>query len=257
MIGTHGKSLYFSRLLLNLQSRQVMSEIAHPYEMHRTLLRAFPLVADHSNSNARDELGVLFRAEPDEERRIAKLYVQSLIEPDWSFLDRLPNYLIKDADVPGYEYKDIMPVYRSIRNGQILSFRLRANPTKRVGKRDDPMKGKRVELAREEDQINWLIRKGRVTGKGDTGGFDIITKRIRNAKGEERLVPCVSVVCEGKQIGRKRNLAVSQSITHYAVVFDGLLRVTDNMAFLETIIRGIGAGKAFGFGLLTVAPVKP
>ena len=34
--------LYLSRLLLNPHSRQVMGEIAHPYEMHRTLMRAFP-----------------------------------------------------------------------------------------------------------------------------------------------------------------------------------------------------------------------
>ena len=46
-------------------------------------------------------------------------------------------------------------------------------------------------------------------------------------------------------------------MTHSSVLFDGLLRVTDTDAFLRTLVRGIGPGKAFGFGLLSVAPVRP
>jgi CRISPR system Cascade subunit CasE len=39
-----------------------------------------------------------------------------------------------------------------------------------------------------------------------------------------------------------------------SVRYDGTLAVTDPALFRETIIRGIGSGKAFGFGLLSVAP---
>ena len=42
--------LYLSRLILNPRSRQVMSEMAHPYEMHRTLMRAFPEARRIQNS---------------------------------------------------------------------------------------------------------------------------------------------------------------------------------------------------------------
>ena len=35
-------NLYLSRILLNPRSRRAMSELLHPYEMHRTLMRAFP-----------------------------------------------------------------------------------------------------------------------------------------------------------------------------------------------------------------------
>ncbi|MBI4774291.1 MAG: type I-E CRISPR-associated protein Cas6/Cse3/CasE [Deltaproteobacteria bacterium] len=249
-------SLYLSRLLLNPRSRQVMSEMAHPYEMHRTLMRAFPKATEDAKSKARDEFGVLFRAEADDRRGAVKVFAQSRMEPNWSFLDRLNDYLCTDGETPEYEYKDILPAYRRIQDGQVLSFRLRANPTKRIAKQDDVMKGKRVELRREEEQIDWLIRKGQGREKGVPGGFDLLMKRVECMNGQAPLAPCVKVSCEGKQTGRKRDVVGGHSTTHLAVLFDGLLRVTDTNAFLDTIIRGIGPGKAFGFGLLSLAPVS-
>ena len=255
MMATATTPLFLSRLILNPRSRQVMSEMAHPYEMHRTLMRAFPKAADDSQSKARDEFGVLFRADVDDLRGVVKVYVRSRIEPNWSFLNGLNDYLCKGGEMPDYEYKDIMPACRKIQNGQVLSFRLRANPTKRVAKHEDTMKGKRVELRREDEQINWLIRKGQVMGKGVPGGFDLLMKKVKDAKGEERLVVRVSVCSEGKQKGHKREAGSGHATTHLAVLFDGLLRVRDTNAFLETLVCGVGAGKAFGFGLLSVAPV--
>lgn len=249
-------SLYLSRLILNARSRQVINEMTHPYEMHRTLMRAFPKATDDTESKARDEFGVLFRAELDGHRGLVKIYVQSLVEPNWSFLDELHDYLGADTDRPAYECKDIMPACRKIQNGQIFSFRLRANPTKRVGKRDDTMKGKRVELRREDEQIAWLIRKGQAKGTDVTGGFDLFMKKAKGAKGAEKLVPYVNVCCVGKQTGRKKDAGFEQKTTHLAVLFDGLLQVTDVKAFIATIVCGIGTGKAFGFGLLSIAPAN-
>ena len=249
-------TLYLSRLLLNPHSRQVMAEMAHPYEMHRTLMRAFPEATDHTKRKARDEFGVLFRAELDDLRGMVKLYVQSRIEPNGSFLNGLDDYLCADTEIPGYEHKDIMPACRKIRSGQVLSFRLRANPTIRIAKQDDPMKGKRVAVAREDQQIDWLIRKGQAAGEGAPGGFELLMEKVEDVSGEVPLVRCVRVRSEGKKTGRKRDAAARQATTHMSVLFDGLLRVTDTNGFLETLVRGIGAGKAFGFGLLSVAPVN-
>ncbi|MEI6786093.1 MAG: type I-E CRISPR-associated protein Cas6/Cse3/CasE [Verrucomicrobiota bacterium] len=38
--------------------------------------------------------------------------------------------------------------------------------------------------------------------------------------------------------------------------FRGTLRVTDPAAFHRTFQTGLGSGKAFGFGLLVIAPVN-
>jgi len=248
--------LYLSRILLDSSSRRVISELAHPYEMHRTLMLGFPNMTNETQSEARDEFRVLFRADVDDLRRVVKVYVQSRIEPNWSFLNGLNDYLCADTEMPEYEHNDIMSAYRKIQNGQIFSFRLRANPTRRIAKQDDLMRGKRVELVREEEQIKWLVRKGRGTEAQKSGGFEIMMKEGKDSNGEVQLIPRVNVCCEGKQKGRKKQEERSHETTHVAVRFDGLLRVTDADAFRETLCKGIGPGKAFGFGLLSVAPVK-
>lgn len=248
------RRLYLSRLLLNPRSRQVMSELAHPYEMHRTLMRAFPVLEENDETKARDKFGVLFRAETDEANRFVKVYVQSLQEPDWSFLDGRNGYLYGGAEALAYEHKDTWPAWQKLQRGRILSFRLRANPTKRIAKEGDPLKGKRVELRREDEQIAWLLRKGRELGKDMPGGFDLLTKRLIDGRGQEFWVPQVHVNLDGKYTGRKKDATGERSTTHFAVLFGGLLRVTDPDAFRQTLVRGIGSGKAFGFGLLSVAP---
>lgn len=255
-MGASRTHLYLSRLLLNSCSRRVMSELAQPYEMHRTLMHAFPEIAGGAQYDVRDTLGVLFRADPDPPGDAVKVYVQSYIQPDWSFLDNLDDYLYTRSDSPGYESKNILTACGRIKNDQVFRFLLRANPTKRVAKDGDPMKGKRVELRREEEQIDWLIRKGQGTGKGVSGGFELLVRKINDYDGSVHLVPRVNIRAEGMQKGRKRSGGHPHYTSHLAVRYDGLLRVTDADSFRNTLIRGIGPGKAFGFGLLSVAPVN-
>jgi CRISPR system Cascade subunit CasE len=42
-----------------------------------------------------------------------------------------------------------------------------------------------------------------------------------------------------------------------SVMFDGLLRVSDPDVFRLTLQKGVGSGKAYGFGLLSIAPTGP
>ena len=113
------------------------------------------------------------------------------------------------------------------------------------------MTGKRVGLVREEDQIAWLERKGR------TGGFALPYAGRAGRVVENRQPLAVEVRTAGKQIGRKRDHTQAHTMTHLSVVFDGLLRITDAEAFRETLLRGIGSAKAYGFGLLSIAPPRP
>jgi CRISPR system Cascade subunit CasE len=43
---------------------------------------------------------------------------------------------------------------------------------------------------------------------------------------------------------------------HSAVEFQGVLTVTDPRQFHDAFLRGIGPAKAFGFGLLVIAPIR-
>ena len=95
--------LYLSRLILNPHSRQVMSELAHPYEMHRTLMHAFPQISIDEGKSVRQEFGILFRADIDDRSNYVIVCVQSVVEPDWLFLDQNSEYLLTDTDFPDYD----------------------------------------------------------------------------------------------------------------------------------------------------------
>ena len=237
-------NVYLSRLLLDPRSRRVANELMHPYEMHRTLAHAFPEEAFAANGREEKSTVFLFRTEEDDTRRFVTVYVQSVLEPDWAKIPERDEYLCETPEYPSISCKDVMPAYQSLRDGQTLAFRLRANPTKRIGKTNVGLPGKRVALVREEEQIGWLIRKGRGSEADGTGGFELVMNEG---------APSVTVVPEGKKFGRKTENGHRHEMTHVAVLFEGVLRITDADAFRRTLVRGIGSAKAFGFGLLSIA----
>jgi len=213
--------LYLSRLTLNPRSRQVMSELAQPYEMHRTLLHAFPDKAGGGPQR------VLFRVETDRDGGMPQVLVQSLVAPEWSRLSVGGDYLLEEP-----EWKPFDPQFQP---SQRLVFRLRANPTV---KRD----GKRHAWFREEDQITWLQRKACGEGKNATpAGFEILSVRV---------------IPEGTVHGRKRDNGRAHDLAHFSVLFEGVLEVTHPEQLQNALAQGIGSGKAFGFGLLSLARVS-
>src|SRR5262249_44669039 len=109
--------MFLSRLCLNGRSRQVRRDLAQPYEMHRTLWRGFP---------AHDPGRILFRVDSDRTGMRPAVLVQSDNRPEWEALEELgSDYLLAPPDFKAFE--------PSFAAGQRLRFRLRANPTKKVG----------------------------------------------------------------------------------------------------------------------------
>lgn len=218
--------MYLSRLILNPRSRQVRSEIANPYEMHRTVMKAF------AGRLAEDER-VLFRLDLHPRTGIPTLLVQSLHEPEWSFLNATDkDYLLSPDELPlDIENPAVKPVQLALRAGQVLSFRLRANPTVKKD-RENKKQGRRVGLAREADQLAWLDRKMEAAGA--------------------RLVS--ASIAGDTQVGGKLFREHEQHTLHFlSVQFDGVLQVLDPVCFLDAIQAGIGSGKGLGFGLLSLA----
>jgi CRISPR system Cascade subunit CasE len=228
--------MFLSKLVLNLRNPQARSELARPYEMHRTLMNGYP----HSRVEHRCDL--LFRVEPSRTGPPIVL-VQTRDDPKWSQLSG--GYLLAAPESK--------PFGLSVTTGQRLRFRLRANPTKRVASKNErlgkDMAGSRIGLATEADQVRWLLRKG------EGGGFRIPGEWVnarRPETNETIQLPNfrVDVVPEG----RDRNGKPGHAGEFLAVRFDGVLVVTDPETFQATVAGGIGSGKAFGFGLLSVAP---
>ena len=214
--------MYLSRLILNPRHRRVQKEVAQPYQMHRSLMKAFP-----DNLRPGDER-VLFRLETHPRTGALTLLVQSLTLPDWSWLaepDARGYLLPVDEPNPAVKSFDL-----NLAISQVLAFRLRANPT--VKRRFDDETHKRVGLYREEEQIEWLKRKG------EQGGFRVLSART-----------------SGNDIvrGHVRRNDQTHKVNLLAVQFDGLLQVTDPDRLCETVRQGVGSGKGLGFGLLSLA----
>lgn len=248
---------YLSRLILNPRNRLVQSDLANCHGMHRTVMRAFPQTAE---PGAREQFGILYRLESRAGSGELWLLVQSRAEPDWGAL--AAGYTL---DIDGA--KPIDRVYEHMTAGTELIFRLRANPTRRVSASAhpaDPLRGKRVELQTEEQQLNWLADKARV------GGFEILKVDARPEAESSRLsllygdqagpsndVPDLRATNGNKSRGWKRATDGGRdSLAFGAVLFDGRLRVSDGDHFRETLVKGIGPAKAYGFGLLSIAPVR-
>lgn len=235
--------MFLSKLILNHRSRAVRRDLADCQELHRTLMAAFPHTKAQS---ARDEFGLLFRLETSVRSGQVTAIVQSALEPSWG---QLPSgYLLEAENNPAC--KPVNGSYSSLMIGQRLAFRLRANPTKKIGtRRKDAEGGKsngqRIEIRGEENQIAWLHRKA------DQHGFRLVGVRIKPEIADVRARP------ENKVIGwREVNDAVApkRRMTFAAVAFEGVLEITDADKFKQALADGIGSGKAYGFGLLSIAP---
>ena len=117
------------------------------------------------------------------------------------------------------------------------TFQLCANATKKVtklGGDGQPTKnGRRVPLSTREEFVGWITRKG------EQGGFAVSEKTLRTFS-------------RGREYFEKQGMRG----LHSAVEFQGVLNITDPARFHETFTRGIGSAKAFGFGLLVIAPTS-
>lgn len=210
--------MYLSRLILNPRSRQVQRDLARPGEMHKTVLRAFPDDLEEATER------VLYRLDQQPQTQHLALLVQAHGAPDWRKLD--VGYLLADvADNPATKKVELQ-----FQTGQRLAFRLRANPTKRLSAGKGKI-GKRIGLYKMEEQIEWLQRKG------EQHGFILQS----------------ALPTQQQRIDQR---SIERELKFFSVQFDGILQVTDPAVFLTAIQAGIGSGKAFGFGLLSVAPVR-
>lgn len=116
-------------------------------------------------------------------------------------------------------------------------FSLLANPTRKVRAEDaagqKKKNGRRVPIVTREELVAWLQRKG------EAGGFD------PGPPEQLRTIP------KRREYFHRRG---AQGV-HHAVEFQSVLQVTDPTAFRASFTNGIGSAKAFGFGLLAIAPV--
>jgi CRISPR system Cascade subunit CasE len=187
------------------------------YDWHQAVWKAFP----GRDAERRDFLTRL-----DPQRDGFRLLIVSPAEPmrpGWCALDPA-----------SWKTKPIPETYFTRSR---YAFQLCANPTKKVTKLasdGSPTKnGRRVPLRTREELVAWLRRKGA------EGGFSVDEGTL-------------SSFPRGRGYFEKNG----QRGLHSAVEFQGVLTVDNPTNFHGSFTRGIGPAKAFGFGLLLIAPIS-
>ena len=241
--------MFYSRLFLNLRSRAARRDIGDTFEMHRTVMSAFPQLTQRQRSNP-ESGSILWRVDHEERHGLTMLIVQSQVMPDWNpLLRRESDYV---APPPGTELSPLETKERTLlfSSGQVLSFRLRANPTKKQ-KADGRKNGMRIGLTKEEDQLAWLHRKA------NEAGFRLLSvTTIPEEVSKSRSTRRAALPHEDSataEPGVVLTPVSARSRTHLAVRFDGVLQIIDPAAFHDAVTAGIGSAKGFGFGLLSLA----
>lgn len=224
--------------------------LRNPYRVHQRLCMAFPsdprkkldpaflapyIPADFDKqvhvprSSGR---GFLFRVDPLRHDRSVILVLSSTM-PDWTYaFQNAIHLLAAEPQVKDHDPKLVV--------GERLRFRLHANPVRNDLSRRTECKGskrgKRVPLRKPDDQITWL--------------------RERLVKSGATLLdtPPVLARSEGIRTVRRPERDGDQPI-YQGVLFEGVLEVQNPDKLTEAIRAGIGPGKAFGFGLLSLARV--
>jgi CRISPR system Cascade subunit CasE len=210
--------MYLSKLTLNECDRTVLRDLSNSHALHQRIMQAFP---DEERDRPRADWNVLFRQEPDS----SIVLVQSDIEPTWT---RLPSGYLSDRTDNPLQVKPFDPQANYLQPGQIFQFRLKANPSKR-----DNQTRKLIGLFQEADQIAWLERQASQHGFKLLGVDVIPTANVFGVK------------AKGKA-----------PIRMLTVLYQGRLQITDTALFINAIQQGIGRGRSYGCGLLSIARLK-
>lgn len=109
-------------------------------------------------------------------------------------------------------------------------FEVTLNPTRRENK-----SGKRVPIKTREQVAAWFGGKSL-----SSWGFSVEPARL-----DVRMLPVM-------QFNKQDN----RPVTHGVASVSGMLRVENRAIFIESFKKGIGRGRAFGFGLLQIEPLK-
>lgn len=167
------------------------------------------------------ESRLLFRIE-ELPNGTTQILAQSHSAPDWSVFSDFPVL----RQPPEHKL-----VEWALTVGKVYRFRLLANPTRKTHTPEG--KAMRLSLFKSDEQKAWLQRKFQ------DAGAEVINH---------------TAAPRGLQQSRKNPQKDENNQTHFAVLFEGMVRVSDVEKFKMVLKQGIGSAKGYGFGLLSLAP---
>lgn len=138
-------------------------------------------------------------------------------------------------DENAYQTKDYTPLLERVKNDTWWHFKLVANPTRSVASTPGE-RGKVKAHCSLKYQEEWLL------DRAQKHGFELLPENFQIVERDWHIFR------KGKEQGKNK-------VSIKGVTYEGILKVCDEEKFKELLVAGIGRGKAYGMGLLTIVHI--
>lgn len=249
--------MYLTRFRVNTARPGARRLLSSPQSVHAAVLSSFPGLLPTDTERPR----VLWRLDHNARAEVF-LYVVSPDPPDLTHLVEQAGWpaAALDPSIPGWQSRPYAPFLESLAAGGTWAFRLTANPVHHI-RRKDGEPTKRTAHLTPVHQKGWLLERQ------ERSGFRVVEK-----PDGRRLLPSGTTYKDHPHHGDRHELMVGDQrapsfrksrggdpgagrVSLVAVTFDGRLEVTDPEALRRTLVHGLGKAKAYGCGLMTLAPL--
>ncbi|WP_327328700.1 type I-E CRISPR-associated protein Cas6/Cse3/CasE (plasmid) [Streptomyces sp. NBC_01210] len=253
--------MFLTRFRVNTARPGARRLLFSPQVLHAAVMSSFPGLLP-TDSSTPDAPRVLWRLDHNARAEVM-LYIVSPARPDLTHLVEQAGWpaAAADPDTPGWQSKPYGPLLDRLAAGDTWAFRLTANPVHHIRRKDDEPRKRTAHLT-PVHQMSWLL------DRQERCGFRILEK-----PDSKRLLP--GGITHMKQehhgdryelnVRDRRDLAFDKSreqkaskgrpVSLVTVTFDGRLEVIDPEALRRTLTQGLGRAKAYGCGLMTLAPL--
>lgn len=251
--------MYFTRFPVNKTRRDARRLLGSPYAMHAAIAGSFPSRRSEDSHEDGSEGRLLWRLDDQPDGSLV-LYIVSTRVPSLVGLDEQLGW--PDLE-PQWAMRSYDRFLAGIEVGRRYGFRLVANPVvNRCKITNAHGDSKRLPHLTALQQTAWLV------GKDAYKGLDMevpeLFQRQETSRAERNGFNVVADDRNGQplvKVSDMRTLTFKQgaggdTITLATARYDGLLEVTDADALRRALVCGIGHGKGFGCGLLTLVPVR-
>jgi CRISPR system Cascade subunit CasE len=220
-----------TRIRLNRRSPAARRDLADAVSLHKSVMLLAP---DDLGANPRQQAGLLFRLEDATDDTPPTLLVQSHQPPD---LSRLPHHY------GSAETRPLHPMFQALTAGRAVRYRITANASaaRRVLDDHHPVDnkhGRKIVALYGDDAFAWWQRRAHQAGL-TLATTDSAPARFPRAR---------------RRADKPGEQAHSPGPMHALTRFDGLATITDPHQLSHALLTGIGRGKPYGAGLLTLAP---
>ncbi|MFF1378718.1 type I-E CRISPR-associated protein Cas6/Cse3/CasE [Streptomyces sp. NPDC058308] len=254
--------MYLTRFRVNTARPGARRLLSSPQSLHAAVMASFPGLLPTSTGDTEGSR-VLWRLDHNAKAEVF-LYLVSPARPDLTHLVEQAGWpaAALDPETPGWQSRPYAPFLDRLAAGGVWEFRLTANPVHQIRRKaGEPTK--RTAHLTPVHQRGWLLDPQRQ----ERAGFRVLEKPH-----ERRLLPGGTTHHNHPHHGDRYELAVrderalsfaksrddrspNRRVHVVTVTFDGRLVVTDADALRRTLTRGLGKAKAYGCGLMTLAPI--